>query len=172
MGEEIKIKPVIEKYLTGSILDIGCGDSKITPEAYGIDGRNLPGVDFVVDGLYNLFIPLRHLENRFDCVFSSHCLEHLPDSFRAIKEWSFFCNNGGYFILYLPDGRYYNNYENPEHFHNTEYESFIFWFKQTFCGGAKNFKGEQYAKPIFELLESGMDIGENKYSFYLVAKKL
>ena len=34
MGEEVKIKPTIEKYLVGEILDIGCGDSRVKVETY------------------------------------------------------------------------------------------------------------------------------------------
>lgn len=173
MGEEIKIKPVIEKYLLGFICDIGSGDSKITPEAFGIDGRDLPGVDFVTNGLYDLPEKTILCHYKFDVVFSSHCLEHLPDSYRAVKEWSQLCKQGGYFILYLPDGDFYDNKENPEHFHDTKYESFLMWFKRAFCGEAKNFMGEQYAPPMFELIESGQDVTEpNHYSFYIVAKKL
>ena len=73
----------------------------------------------------------------------------------------------------MPDGDYYPNQENPEHFHDTKYEPFLMWFKRAFCGEAKNYKGEQYAPPIFELIESGQDvIEEQHYSFYIVAKKI
>lgn len=170
MGEEVKIKPTIEKYLVGEILDIGCGDSPITEDAFGIDGRDFPCVKFRTDSLYNL--PVQLDGKQFDVVFSSHVAEHLPDMYRTINEWGMLVKPGGYFILYLPDGRYYNNYENPEHFHDTTYEQFVFWFKQTFCGGAKNFKGEQYAPAKFELIEHGLDVGKDRYSFYIVAKKL
>ena len=175
MGEEIKIKPIIEKYLVGDICDIGCGDSKITTQAFGIDGRDLPGVNFVTDGLYNLKNKLQWKGHptEFSTVFSSHCAEHLPDMYKTIDEWSALVKKGGYFILYLPDGDYYDNKENSEHFWDTKYEPFLMWFKRAFCGEAKNYKGEQYAPPVFELIESGQDVKEeNHYSFYLVAKKL
>ena len=47
MNEALKIKPKIEKYLRGTIVDFGCGDMKITPEAIGIDSRPLPCVDII-----------------------------------------------------------------------------------------------------------------------------
>lgn len=167
--ESHKIVDKVKQYLTGSVMDIGCGDETVIPDAFGVDGRDFPCVKLRVDSLYGL--PERSI-GVFDTVFSSHTLEHLPDMYRAIKEWSEFVKPNGYFILYLPDGRYYNNYENQEHFHDTTYDQFLFWFKRAFCGEAKNFKGEQYAKPIFELIESGQDIGDDRYSFYIVARKL
>lgn len=174
MGEEIKIKSIIEKYLVGEVCDIGCGDSPITENAFGIDGRDFPCVKFRTDQLYNLYQQIWHSHpEKFDCVHSSHCAEHLPDMWRTINDWGNMVKQGGYLILQLPDGEYYNNYDNPEHFHDTRYKPFLFWFKQAFCGEGRNFKGEQYAPPVFELIESGQDVEkENHYSFYLVAKKL
>lgn len=173
MGEAVKIKPIIEKYLIGDIVDIGCGDSPIMDTAFGIDGRDFPCVNFITDTLYDLPSKLPDKVGIFSSCISSHVAEHLPDLYRAVKEWAEFCKQGGYFILYLPDGDYYNNKENPEHFHDTKYEPFLMWFTRSFCGEGRNFKGEQYAQPIFELIESGQDVKEeNHYSFYIVAKKL
>lgn len=168
--EALKIKDKIQKYLMGDIVDIGCGDECITPNAKGIDGRDFPCVWYKTDSLYGLNDKFYGL---FDTVFSSHCLEHLPDAYRCILEWGELLKYSGYFVLYLPDGDFYNNSENAEHFHDTKYESFLMWFKRAFCGEAKNFMGEQYAPPMFELIESGQDVKEeNHYSFYIVAKKL
>ena len=169
-GESIKIKDKIKQYLVGDIADIGCGDEPITENAFGIDGREFPCVKYLVDGLYGL--PDK-IGRRFDVVFSSHCLEHLPDAYRTVDEWGQLVKQGGYFILYLPDGDFYNNKENPEHFQDTKYEPFLMWFKRAFCGEALNYKGEQYAPPVFELIESGQDVLEpDHYSFFFVARKL
>lgn len=169
--ESAKIRSKINKYLVGEVVDIGCGDELVCPHAVGIDGRVFPHVQKTTTSLYDLDTKFPELLNSFDCCFSSHVLEHLPDHFRAILEWSKLVKSGGYFILYLPDGNYYPNKENPEHFHDTKYEDFVFWFKRTFCGEALNFTGHPYFLPYFEIIESGLDVGENRYSFYLVAKK-
>lgn len=169
--EAAKIRHKIEKYLVGEVVDIGCGDEPICQHAIGIDGRVFPHVKKVTNNLYDLDVQYPALIDKFDCCFSSHVLEHLPDHFRAILEWSKLLKTGGYFILYLPDGDYYPNKQNPEHFHDTKYADFMFWFRRTFCGEALNFTGHHYFKPYFELVESGQDIGENRYSFYLIAKK-
>ena len=167
-----KILDRINKYLSGNIADIGCGEGTVIPGAYGIDGRDFPCVSYRTDNLYGLPAQLPDKLESFDCVVSSHTLEHLPDSYRAIFEWRCFCKKGGYFILYLPDGKYYDNFENQEHFHDFTYSQFVFWFKRAFCGEAKNFKGQQYSEALFELIESGVDYGENRYSFYIVAKRI
>lgn len=168
--EALKIKDKIQQYLVGDICDIGCGDECIVEGAFGIDGRDFPCVKYRTDTLYGL---PNLIFRKFDTVFSSHCLEHLPDAYKCVNEWGQLCKQGGYFILYLPDGDFYNNQENVEHFQDCKYEPFLMWFKRAFCGEAKNFKGEQYAPPMFELIESGQDITEpNHYSFFFVAKKL
>jgi len=171
-SESKKILPKIEKYLIGEIVEVGCGDEPVKDGVFGIDGRNFPHVNLLTNNLYDIDVRNPELVNKFDCCFSSHVLEHLPDSYRAIMEWSGLVKKEGYFILYLPDGDYYPNKQNPEHFHDTKYEDFMFWFKRTFCGEALNFTGKPYFAPYFQLIESGQDVGEDRYSFYLVAKKL
>jgi SAM-dependent methyltransferase len=171
-SESKKILHKVDKYLAGKIVEVGCGDEPVKEGVVGIDGRNFPHVNILTNNLYDLDVRHPELVGKFDCCFSSHVLEHLPDSYRAIMEWSSLVKRGGYFILYLPDGNYYPNKQNPEHFHDTKYEDFIFWFKRTFCGEALNFTGKPYFEPYFQLIESGLDVGEDRYSFYLVAKKL
>jgi SAM-dependent methyltransferase len=171
-SESKKILPKIDKYLVGEVVEVGCGDEPVKESVVGIDGRNFPHVDILTNNLYDLDVQFPELVGAFDCCFSSHVLEHLPDSYRAIMEWSSLVKKGGYFVLYLPDGNHYPNKQNPEHFHDIKYEDFMFWFKRTFCGEALNFTGKPYFAPYFELIESGLDVGEDRYSFYLVAKKL
>lgn len=170
--ESHKILGKIHQYLIGEIIEIGCGDETIIPGIFGVDGRDFPCVSFRTENLYDLPTQLPEKVGTFDACISSHVLEHLPDSYRAIMEWGHFLKRGGYFILYLPEGSAYNNFENREHFHDTRHESFLLWIKRAFCGEALNFKGEQYAPPIFSLIEDGLDVGENRYSFYCVLQKL
>jgi len=172
MVESSKIKNRIQQYLTGSVMDIGRGDQTVVEGAFGVDGRVFPCVSHVTSNLYNLPSQLPDKIETFDCVSSSHTLEHLPDAYRCVFEWSQFVKPGGYFILYLPEGGAYDNYSNPEHFHDTTHKQFEFWFKRAFCGEALTFTGLPYSAPKFILSESGLDLQENSYSFYLVAKKL
>lgn len=175
MSEAAKILEKVRPYLNGLVVDVACGDQKIIPEAYGVDGRALPGVDAVVDmsDTQNLYQKLRDKNGKFlstvDVIFSSHFLEHCDDQYGAIQSWSLLLKKGGYLILYLPDGRYYNNHENPEHMVDMNYDNFMFWFRRAWCGEGKNYKGENLTK-FFEVIDSGLDVGENRYSFFLIAK--
>lgn len=55
----------------------------------------------------------------FDFVFSSHCLEHLPDPVRALEHWKSRLRWGGCLFLYLPHSamRYWNPQYCRKHLH-------------------------------------------------------
>jgi SAM-dependent methyltransferase len=56
----------------------------------------------------------------FDYVFSSHCLEHLPDWVEALDYWHTRLKSGGVVFLYLPDHSqvYWRPYHNRKHIHS------------------------------------------------------
>jgi hypothetical protein len=172
-SETDKARELIDpKYLEGVVFDIGSGDSKIKPEAFGVDGRELNGVSYHLkdeDAIYNLKNILDW--GIADCIYSSHLLEHLRKDYEAILDWKHIIKTGGYLILYLPDGRYYSNEGNEEHCRDYTYESFLMFFKRCFCGGGKNYKGESFKK-IFNLVHSELDIRLDCYSFLLIAQKV
>ncbi len=170
-SETEKIVDKVRPFLGGFVIDIGSAGSKVKPDAFGIDGREFEGVDFVTDNLYSLPEQLRGKVKLADCVFSSHCLEHLKNDYEAILSWSHLIKPGGYLILYLPQAVSYDSYQNFEHMRNYNYEDFIFFFKRCFCGEGKDFRGNNF-HPIFELVEHDLDLGVDRYSFYLVARKL
>lgn len=167
-SETEKIYPKIKDHVQGYILDIGCGMHKVTPEAIGIDGRSLECVGMLKDGLSKFE---EHMYGTADTVFSSHVLEHMEDDYETLKEWTRLLKPGGKLVLYLPDGKHYNNYENLEHMRDYTYDQFMMFFNRAFCGQGKNFRGEFLPK-IYELIDHGMDLGDDKYSFYLVARKV
>lgn len=166
-ADKVTHLPHVMKYITGKILDIGCGDGRITEDAFGVDGRTLPGVGCVTDNPYDInFI----IGSNWDTVFSSHFLEHLYDQYGAVSDWIKCVKPGGYLVLYLPDGRHYDNHENKEHMVDMNYDDFIFWFKRTFCGEGMDFRGHHMHK-VMHLVDSGLDVGEQRYSFYVIARK-
>ena len=111
MNEAGKIKSVVEPYVQGFGVDIGCGEHKIGDNAIGIDCRNLPCVTIKRE--------LKDLklfgDNQFDFVFSSHFLEHVPNSEYMLKEMIRILKKGGYLTLFLPDAKKYTE-NNPEHY--------------------------------------------------------
>lgn len=167
MNEVSKVMemPDVMKYILGTVADIGCGPQKITPDAFGVDGRPLHGVDKVMHGLY-----LHPTMGTFDTIFSSHFLEHTPNPFDYMINWYEHLKEGGHVVLYLPEKTKYDNYNNPEHCHNWNLEDFIFWVKRSFCGEGKNYKGEHLRK-YFELVDAYNDFGTDRYSFVVILKK-
>lgn len=168
-SESAKVRdmPHVMKYVTGKILDVGCGNDKITPEAIGVDGRHLEGVNIVTTDVHLLFMH----NSDCDTVFSSHFLEHFDDPKYIMDCWGKSLKSGGHLVLYLPQKDAYNSHENPEHLYNWSYEDFLFMFKRCLCGEGKNFKGENLNK-VYDLIDSGLDIGEDRYSFYVIARKV
>lgn len=156
--ESEKIKPTIQKYLDGKkvIVDIGCGKKKITPEAIGVEMNFDSAADIVINpaDIYNLWtankIP------KADVVFSSHCLEHLADPIKALQSWRWILKPEGLLILYLPDGRYYDNKSNREHLQDWTMESFLVLIGEL--------------DHAMETIEVGPHVGDGCYSFYVVLK--
>ena len=77
-----------DRYLTGRGLDIGCGDDPITPDCLRWDlpqgdAATLPGLE----------------AESFDWVYSSHCLEDLPDPEGALRRWWEVLKPGGCLLL-------------------------------------------------------------------------
>jgi predicted SAM-dependent methyltransferase len=175
MSEAAKILPKIQHYLGEDkrILDIGCGDGKVVPHAIGVDGRDLPGVNIVTNDFATLWDTQTYGDQARsnDVVFSSHYLEHSDQPFYLLECWSHCLKPGGHLILYMPDKHHYDSKENPEHLYDWSYDDFLFAFRRIMCGEGKNFKGEHLPK-VYDLIEHGMHVGENLYSFYIVARKV
>src|SRR2546421_2611378 len=94
-----------ERYLVGHGIDIGCGDDPITADCACWD---LPQGDAqYVSGLPN---------ERFDWVYSSHCLEHLADPFVAIRRWWDILRPEGYLLVVVPDEDLYEQGYWPSRF--------------------------------------------------------
>jgi len=81
------------EYLSGRIIDIGCGEDPVVGEAEPFDIQH-------GDAQYiTRFRPIA----TYDCVHSSHCLEHMINVPAALSEWWSLVRPGGYLILVVPD---------------------------------------------------------------------
>ena len=151
MSETAKIREKVAEYIKEDSygIDIGCGPDKLYKTSLGFDKYKTIAVDFVGDAR-----DLPFEDNEFDYVFSSHCLEDFIDKENVLKEWCRTIKPGGKIGLYLPHKNYYKGC-NLDH-----YELF----------------DADYVKPILE--KSGftidldyLDIGNNRYSFLVIATK-
>ena len=103
-----------EKYLSKSVLDIGAGPDPVVPHAQIFD---LPQGD-----ANNI---LNYLQNEsFDCVHSSHCLEHMYDPKQSLKDWWKLVKPGGYLITIVPHEDLYEQYNWPSIFNNDHKATF------------------------------------------------
>jgi len=104
------VMPFAEQLLKGKGYDVGCGKKEwALPWAIPID----PNIDPSQDGM-NL-----PLEPQVDFIFSSHCLEHLPNYVAALEHWSNVIKLDGKMLLYLPDysQKYWRPWNNKKHIH-------------------------------------------------------
>jgi SAM-dependent methyltransferase len=81
------------RYFSGKVIDIGCGPDPVTPEAIPFDQQH--GDAQYINDYFSA--------ETFDCVHSSHCLEHMRDVPLALSNWWQLVKPGGYLIVVVPD---------------------------------------------------------------------
>jgi ADP-heptose:LPS heptosyltransferase/SAM-dependent methyltransferase len=124
--ESGKVRFDLVPYMSGRVLDLGCGPGKVYPTAIGIDNKidaKLFGIkidpDIAVDSCERM--PF-FADGAADTVYSSHLLEHIVDYQAALAEWWRLVKVGGYLALYLPHRDHYprmgSEGANPDHKHD------------------------------------------------------
>lgn len=106
------IVPTAAHFCKGRGLDVGAGRWPF-PGAIAVDTVNPVEENNTGFDAYNL--PL----GEYDYVFSSHCLEHLPDTIGALEHWQTRLRPGGVLFLYLPhpDMTYWRPQNCRKHLH-------------------------------------------------------
>jgi SAM-dependent methyltransferase len=102
------------RYMSGNVLDIGCGADLVVPHAVPFDQ---------IHGDANLILNYFATES-FDCVHSSHCLEHMRDPDKSLQDWWALVRAGGYLITVVPDEDLYEQQVWPSVFNNDHKHSF------------------------------------------------
>lgn len=129
------------RVLAGRGIDIGAGDDPVTPDcvqwdrAQG-DAAGLPGV----------------APGSFDWVYSSHCLEDLPDPRRAILRWWDVLRPGGHLLLVVPDEDLYEQGAWPSRFNGDHRWSFTIHKSRSWCPASLNLTDLLAALPGHQLL--------------------
>lgn len=103
--------PYAQQVCKGRGLDIGCNRP-----AWAFPGA-IP-VDPVLDPRYSATTFDPDWQD-LDYIFSSHCLEHVPDWVDVLDFWTGRLREGGILFLYLPDfsQRYWRPWNNRKHLH-------------------------------------------------------
>jgi SAM-dependent methyltransferase len=89
----VRGKDFESRYLQGRVIDIGCGPDVIVPYAEPFDLEH---------GDAQEIASLRP-QGAYDAVCSSHCLEHMRDVPKSLRQWWALVRNGGYLVLVVPD---------------------------------------------------------------------
>jgi len=142
--------PLAKRYCIGIGYDVGCN----RPE-WAFDGA-IP-VDPAIVGCEFDAYSLPYI--KVDYIFSSHCLEHLPDYVKALNYWHTKLHYGGVLFLYLPNcdyQKYWAPTSNRKHIHHMTPHLMKMYFEGTANMWANVFVGE------------GFDLNG---SFYVMAEK-
>jgi SAM-dependent methyltransferase len=117
MNETSKAKQYwgeIEKAATrGRGIDIGCGPDPVTPNARRFDKEH---------GDANCVS--QFVQEQFDFVYSSHCLEHMHDARATILDWWKLVKPGGFLFVTIPDEDLYEQGVFPSRFNDDHKATF------------------------------------------------
>lgn len=164
-NEAAKVKFDLVPYIGNSNIDLGCGPSKVWQNFIGVDnGKDVElfGVAMKPDVVVATCERLpQFADGAFDCVFSSHLLEHVEDYKTALAEWWRITKVGGHLCLYLPDKSLYPNIgqpgSNPDHKHDFEPDDIL--------------RAMIAIAPGFDLVVNERRSQLREYSFFVVFKK-
>ena len=110
------ILPFAKEWCKGEGYDIGCNRVE-----WAFPGAEM--IDLTIDNDYHAYnLP----DKEVDYIFSSHCLEHLPDWVGALEYWGSKLKIGGTLFLYLPheDQEYWHPLNNRKHLHSFNQDMF------------------------------------------------
>ncbi|MED5353913.1 MAG: class I SAM-dependent methyltransferase [Nitrospinota bacterium] len=114
--EKIRGQEFRGNYFSGKVLDIGCGDNLVVSNAVPFDKEQGDAQEI-----------LNYLEpNTFDCVHSSHSLEHMSDVPKALGQWWQLVKPGGTMVIVVPDEDLYEQGVWPSLFNRDHSATFRF----------------------------------------------
>lgn len=160
-NEAAKIRWDIVPYTRGTVLDLGAGPFKAFRHFISVDNQTeYKGFKLRPDVLRDCTDLSIFASKSVDAVFSSHLLEHLPNTFEVLAEWWRVIKVGGHLVLYLPHKKFYPNKgepgSNPNHLHDFLPEDIIECMKAV--GG-------------WDLLRNEDRDQGDEYSFYQVYRR-
>ena len=139
--------PYAKFYCKGLGYDVGC-----MKKEWALPGAIPVDISFD-EGYHALNLP--PLDQKADYIFSSHCLEHIPNWVEVLEYWHDSLKDGGILFLYLPhyDQEYWRPWNNNKHKNIFTSEIITDWMKH---------------KGFINIFSSGKDLN---CSFMVVAEK-
>lgn len=111
---KVRGQAFIDKYFQGNVIDIGGGNDPVTLRAKVFDLK---------DGNAQYITQYEDSES-YDCVHSSHCLEHMADVPSALSQWWQIVKQGGYMVITVPHEDLYEQRVWPSIFNNDHKATF------------------------------------------------
>ena len=102
----LRSRSFFSKFLSGSVIDIGAGSDPVVTHAEIFDQHQ---------GDANDILRYRKPE-QYDCVHSSHCLEHMNDPKVALQNWWQLVKPGGFMVTVVPHEDLYEQFNWPSIF--------------------------------------------------------
>lgn len=125
-----------QRFMSGSVLDIGCGPDLVVEHAQPFDQEQGDANNILE------YIPAESV----DCVHSSHCLEHMFDPVRCLQGWWQCVRPGGFIITVVPEENLYEQHLWPSRFNDDH--------KSTFRLGG----GDSWSPVSFDILKLHKDL--------------
>lgn len=115
----------LSRYFVGRGIDVGAGNDPLSEYAalFPLMADCLP-----YDKEQGNAQLLSHMEQRFDFLYSSHCLEHLADPWEALRNWCETVRPGGYLVVIVPDEDLYEQGHWPS-IHNDDHKHTFTMYK-------------------------------------------
>jgi SAM-dependent methyltransferase len=156
----IRSQQFFSDYCCGDVIDIGAGDSPVTNTAKVFD---------VVDG------DAQHIleyfdEQSFDCVYSSHCLEHLEKPLAVIQEWWKLVRPGGFLIVVVPDEDLYEQGVWPSMFNSDHKSTFTICKKNSWSPVSINLK--EVLTGLAKSKVISIELHDHNYDYRLRRKRI
>jgi len=158
MGHEAsKTREILTEYekslFKGNGIDIGCGLDPIMPTARPFD---------VDDGDANEIT--KYIDEQYDYVFSSHCLEHMHDPKSTILEWWKLVKQGGHLIFTVPDEDLYEQGYFPSLFNDDHKSTFAIAKRSSWSNRSFNVLDLVHSLPNSQLIKIELQDNDLKRS--------
>ncbi len=137
------------RYLTGKGLDIGCGDDALKIPL----GMVVPWDKEQGDAQY---LASCTSDEVFDFVYSSHCLEHMRDVEKTLRNWVRVIRPGGILYVTIPDYQLYEKMRFPSRFNGDHKHTFSMELTRAKVQRANHWQIAEDITPVLERL--GVDI--------------
>jgi SAM-dependent methyltransferase len=154
-GEEFQ-----HRYFSGQVIDVGCGPDLVVPHAVPFDVEHGDAQRI-----------LEYFEaSSFDCVHSSHCLEHMRDVETALSQWWRLVRPGGHLIIVVPDEDLYEQGTWPSLFNSDHKATFRLGKQQSWSPVSYDIGALVRALPCAEIIEAQLQ--DNGYDRRLSCRRV